>query len=220
MVLVMGGKDLPFGDLRFQAETYRRTVAPFLIDKDEVTNREYAQFLNSLPVDEREARAPRRVVGEETDRTTPLWDTAPNGDCAPPEDMAQHPVVGISLVDAEAYAAWADKRLPTREEWEFAVRGVDGRDFPFGDRLDRDACNAATGFPRAVRSYRNDRSPFGLWDMGGNVAEWIASTGTTGLVKGGSFDLPRYRASVSAIGKRPTDQPWPDLGFRCAKDFK
>jgi formylglycine-generating enzyme required for sulfatase activity len=56
--------------------------------------------------------------------------------------------------------------------------------------------------------------------MGGNVAEWIAGTGTTGIVKGGSFDLPRYRASVSAIGKRESDRPGVDLGFRCAKDVK
>jgi len=220
MEIVSGGKDLKFGDLRYQAETYRRTVQPFLIDVDEVTNEEYARFLNSLPVEERTVRAPRRMVGATEDRTTPLWDVGPDGSYNPPQDMARHPVVGISLVDAEAYAAWAGKRLPTREEWELAARGVDRRDFPFGNRLDREACNAATGFPRAVRSYRTDRSPFGLWDMGGNVAEWIAGTGTTGIVKGGSFDLPRYRASVSAIGKRPSDRPGADLGFRCAQDLK
>jgi len=220
MAVVMGGKNLAFGDLRYQAETYRRTIAPFLIDTDEVTNAEYARFLNSLPVAERPVHAPRRSVGGAGERTAPLWDAGPNGEYYPPDDMAQYPVVGISLVDAEAYAAWSGKRLPTREEWELSARGVDRRDFPFGNRLDREACNASTGFPRAIRSYRNDRSPFGLWDMGGNVAEWIASTGTTGIVKGGSFDLPRYRASVSATGKRATDRPWPDLGFRCAKDLK
>ena len=82
------------------------------------------------------------------------------------------------------------KRLPTREEWEYAARGVDGRAFPFGDRLDREACNAATGFPAAVRTFKADRSPFGLWDMGGNAAEWTAASGPVAIVKGGSFDLP------------------------------
>jgi len=220
MVPVMGGKDLSFGDVRYQTETYRRTVAPFFIDVDEVTQAEYARYLNSLPAEERPTRAPRRLVGETGDRTALLWDAGPNGEYRPPDEMARYPIIGISLVDAEAFAEWAGKRLPTREEWELAARGGDGRDFPFGDRLDVDACNAATGFPRAVRSFRDDRSPYGLWDLGGNVAEWIASTGTTGIVKGGSFDLPRYRASVSAFGKRATDRPWPDLGFRCAQDLK
>ncbi|MHC4952712.1 MAG: SUMF1/EgtB/PvdO family nonheme iron enzyme [Planctomycetota bacterium] len=220
MVPVIGGNDIVFGDLRFQAETYRQSLKPFLIDEHEVTNEQYAIFLESLPEDERRVRAPRREVGGESGRTAPLWDEGPNGRWTPAGEMLPYPVTGISLVDAEAFAAWAGKRLPTREEWEFAAHGVDGRDYPFGDRLDRGVCNAATGVPRAVRSYRGDRSPFGLWDMGGNVAEWIASTGTVGIVKGGSFDLPRYRASVAAFGRRAADRPYADVGFRCVRDLE
>jgi len=220
MVPIIGGDDLPFGDLRYQAEIYRSRLKPYLIDECEVTNREYAAFLNALPADERRARVPRRTVSGQAGRFAPLWDEQPDGTWKYADDLEQHPVAGISNVDAQRYAESVGKRLPTREEWEHAARGADGRTFPFGDRLDRDACNAATGLPAGVRTFKSDRSPFGLWDMGGNVAEWTATSGTSAIVKGGSFDLPRYRASVAAYGKRDSDKPYPDVGFRCAKDLR
>ena len=220
MVPIRGGSDLEFGDLRFQAETYRRTIKPFLIDATEVTNEMYARFLNQLPAEQRRAAVPRREIEGRPGRTDPLWNERADGNWVHPAEMAMYPVTGISMVDADRYAAWANKRLPTHEEWERAARGVDGRDFPFGDRLDREACNAATGMPAAVRTHPRDRSPFGVWDMGGNVAEWTAGAGTIGIVKGGSFDLPRYRASAAALGRLAADRPYPDVGFRCARDME
>ena len=220
MVPVMGGEALAFGDLRFQAETYRRPLKPFLIDITEVTNEAYARFLNQLPPEQRRSAVPRRELEGQPGRTDPLWNRRADGAWVHPVEMAMHPVTGISMVDAERYARWVGKRLPTHDEWERAARGVDARDFPFGDRLDREACNAATGMPAAVRSYPRDRSPFGVWDMGGNVAEWTASPGSIGIVKGGSFDLPRYRASAASLGRLNADRPFPDVGFRCAKDME
>ncbi|MHC4450239.1 MAG: SUMF1/EgtB/PvdO family nonheme iron enzyme [Planctomycetota bacterium] len=220
MVPVLGGADLAFGDLRFQAETYRKPLHSFLIDITEVTNEAYARFLNQLPPEQRRNAVPRRLIEGPPARSDPLWNRRANGDWIHPVEMATHPVTGISIVDAERFARWAGKRLPTHDEWERAARGVDDRDFPFGDRLDRRACNAATGMPAAVRAFARDRSPFGVWDMGGNVAEWTASPGSIGIVKGGSFDLPRYRASAAALGRLPADRPYPDVGFRCAKKLK
>ncbi|MHC4938831.1 MAG: SUMF1/EgtB/PvdO family nonheme iron enzyme [Planctomycetota bacterium] len=220
MVPILGGEDLPFGDLRFQAETYRRPLKPFLIDITEVTNESYARFLNQLPPEQRRGAVPRREIEGQPGRTDPLWNRRADGSWIHPVEMATHPVSGISMVDAERYARWAGKRLPTHDEWERAARGVDARDFPFGDRLDRNACNAATGMPASVRAFAQDRSPFGLWDMGGNVAEWTASPGSIGIVKGGSFDLPRYRASAASLGRLRADRPYPDVGFRCAKDLE
>jgi len=219
MVPVFGGQDLAFGDLRYQAETYRRPLKPFLIDATEVTNEDYARFLNQLPADQRRAAVPRRLLARGQGSTDPLWNEGPNGTWLHAAEMALHPVTGISMVDAERYARWAGKRLPTHDEWERAARGVDERDFPFGHRLDREACNAATGMPAPVRAHPRDRSPFGAWDMAGNVAEWTAATGSVGIVKGGSFDLPRYRANVAALGRLPADEPFADVGFRCAKDY-
>jgi serine/threonine protein kinase/formylglycine-generating enzyme required for sulfatase activity len=220
MVWIAGGEDIEFGDIRFQAETHRETLQAFLIDETEVTCSQYARYLNRLPGPQREAAAPRRVVDGQPDRVDPLWNRRVDGSWSHPVEMGQFPVVGVSVVDAERYAKWAGKRLPTRDEWERAARGLDGRDFPFGDLLDRDACNAATGMPGAVRSSPRDRSPFGVWDMGGNVAEWTASHGSVGQIKGGSFDLPRYRVAAAASGRRDADRPYPDVGFRCVKDLK
>ena len=219
MVLIAGGKDIEFGDLRYQSEPHRRALRPFLIDETEVTCAQYARYLNQLPKEYRDAAVPRRVIEGQEGRTDPLWDRRVDGTWTHAIEMSQHPVVGVSLVDAERYAEWAGKRLPTQEEWERAARGIDRREFPFGDTLDRDACNAATGMPSAVRAYPRDRSPFGVWDMGGNVAEWTASLGRIGLLKGGSFDLPRYRVAAASIGRRASDKPYPDVGFRCAKSI-
>ena len=76
-----------------------------------------------------------------------------------------------------------------------------------------------TGEVAEVGRFPRDRSPFGAFDMAGNVAEWIGGGGIEqGLIKGGSFDLPRYRAIIAAFGKRPSGRPYEDVGFRCAKD--
>ncbi|NJN14382.1 MAG: formylglycine-generating enzyme family protein [Planctomycetes bacterium] len=129
-------------------------------------------------------------------------------------------MTNISFPDARRYAAWADKRLPTAEEWEHAARGIDQRDFPFGSLLDPDACNAATGILEAVGTLTRDRSPYGIHDLAGNVAEWIASSsGETAEIRGGSFELPRYRAIAAAFERRRADDSYSDVGFRCARSL-
>jgi len=220
MVFVTGMQKMEYGDPRFQEETSRVHVGPFFLDVYEVSNAAYARFLNSLDEGYRRRSVPRRLLAGPGDRTAPTWTKQRDGTWAAPDGTGSFPVTGVSFLDAADYARWAKKRLPTPQEWELAARGVDGRDYPFGTRLDTKACNAHTRDLKPRGKYPRDLSPYGVRDMAGNVAEWTGSGGSTlATVKGGSFELPRYRAIATSFGRRRADLPCVDVGFRCAQDI-
>jgi formylglycine-generating enzyme required for sulfatase activity len=150
------------------------TLRGFRIDRTEVTNRAYAQFIaqtgHRVPT-HRYGVAEYTWIGEQ-----------------PPTEFLDHPVEGVSWSDAEAYCSWAGKRLPTEAEWEKAARGQDGRTFPWGEELDRSRANygaddglnefgdASDGWKSTapVGSYAAGVSPYGAYDMAGNLSEWVA----------------------------------------------
>jgi formylglycine-generating enzyme required for sulfatase activity len=117
----------------------------------------------------------------------------------PPRGRTQHPVVMVSLADAEAFAKWLSAqtgkawRLPSEQQWEKAARGVDGRWFPWGNEYDAVKLNSHDKGPFTtlpVASFPDGASPFGMMDAAGQVFEWTATPAGDGrsIVKGGSWD--------------------------------
>lgn len=174
------------------------TTASYRIMRDLVTNHDYARFVratgHAVPdVDQATWRGYGLIHPYDRTRRH-AW-----SDGSPPQGRARHPVVLVSRLDAEAYAAWLSGltgqrwRLPTELEWEKAARGVDGVTFPWGDAFDPAKLNSHDQGPfdtSPVDAYVSGRSPFGMRDPAGQVFEWTATRSARGrsIVKGGSWD--------------------------------
>jgi formylglycine-generating enzyme required for sulfatase activity len=198
------GKEMvrvPAGEFLCGDDKQTVSLPEFWIDKTPVTNAEYARFVAAAKY---APPAPLHWKGK-----------------TPTTEIAEHPVVYVSLEDAVAYAQWAGKRLPTEQEWEKAARGADGRLWPWGDQEPTvDLCNFGNNVggttPVGKYSPQGD-SPYGCVDMAGNVYEWTASdyNEKSKVLRGGSWlDGPKYVLAAS----RDIDNPVNRLGyngFRC-----
>lgn len=136
----------------------RELVSPFLIAETEVTNEQYREFVKAT-----RHQSPQHWEREEY-----------------PPGTATEPVTRVTWQDAEAYCKWlstqlgATVRLPTEAEWEFAARGASAARYPWGNEWKKEAARSEEtgGKVSAVKSFALNRSPFGAFDMAGNVWEW------------------------------------------------
>lgn len=204
----------------------RRFVRPvrlrrYAIDLTPVTNEQFARFVRDSRYEPRFSHNFLRH-----------W---VNG--APPTDKRDHPVVWVDLEDARAYARWAGKRLPTEAEWQYAAQGPNGYPYPWGEKFEPNRCNTGqTGKTTPVTAFPNGRSPFGCYDMCGNVWEWTESEHSDGrtrfcIIRGGSWFQAKGSNWYVDGGARPADYAtkflliWPGLdrcatiGFRCVADL-
>lgn len=194
----------------------------FLIDRYEVTNAQYAAFVKETG--HRKAGPPSRYA-KNTSRMR-----GPN-----------QPVVYVSWEDAATYCDWRGMRLPSEAEWEKAMRGTDGRLWPWGNVEILDGANWARvddGFEVAapVGRVRSDTSPYGVMDGAGNVMEWVndwylegayaeapernprsPEYGTYKVLRGAAYTSSGSDLRITARNKMPSDFRDETIGFRCAK---
>lgn len=200
----------------YMDETPQRQVylKAFYIDKHEVTNAQFLKFREAAPGPE-----PKFMDN-------------------PKFNKPDQPVVGITWQEALDYCRWLSKRLPTEQEWEKAARGTDARFYPWGKDADPGKANVrgledGTRYTAPVGEYEEGNSPYGIFDMAGNVWEWTMDWyqpyegnnfssdlyGTSlKVIKGGSWQSNMDLARAAIRGKAIPDQRQNFTGFRCARD--
>jgi formylglycine-generating enzyme required for sulfatase activity len=144
-----------------------------------------------------------------------------------------HPINGVSWTDANTYCTWSGKRLPTEEEWEYAARYDDARDYPWGSTAPNSTLanyNSNVSGTTVVGTYPSGASKLGIQDLAGNLWEWTSTwycdtppcTGTSGtyrVLRGGSWangNLASYLRAACRVNGYPSNR-FNDDGFRCAR---
>jgi len=224
MVLIEGGS-YPIGSAEGPASAqppHRVDLDPFLVDIHEVTNAQFAAFLNTLEVTaKRDVRAgelrPDDVAGPDADRS---WGGSGNDRAfiemddtdarigiaesrfTPEPGFADHPVSESTWQGAVAFCAGRDARLPTEAEWEAAARGKEGRTYPWGEAPptpEHAVFGRGRGETDPVGSHPKGATPESVFDLSGNETEWTSS-----LFKPYPYDATDGREDSNAPGERVT----------------
>ena len=220
MVLIPAGTfKMGSDDVKVEQPVHELNQPAFYIDRYEVTNALYEKFVNAAGF---KAQGDwRKYAGEK---------------------LGDHPVQNLTYADCLAYATWAGKRLPTEAEWEKAARGTKQLRYPWGPEFLPKKCNSVEEGLKsttAVGTYSADVSPYGVYDMAGNVTEWTSSPFNPypldkvvdqmslapnrrgrAMLRGGSYTTDPQGCRLTQRGTTdPKSQIaiyW--LGFRCVMD--
>jgi len=144
---------IPAGEFMYGNDKKRIYLDAYRISRTPVTNRQYKVFVD--------------VTGYAVPKHWKKYGKIPNG-------KEDHPVLYVAWDDAHAFCSWASVSLPTEQQWEKAARGIDGREYPWGNQLPTTQlcnCDGSTTTPVGRYSPQGD-SPYGVADMAGNVWEW------------------------------------------------
>lgn len=262
----VAGKTLAAERVKLPAfdEMVRIPAGPFIMGSDKKVDKnaylvEFPQrkvYLDAYEIDKYEVTTVQFLKFVLATNRNPLIDWQYDGGNFQ-ETMVSHPVMHVTWFDADAYCTWAGKRLPTEAEWEKAARGDDGRVYPWGNQMAglsranfgrtglsgpvRDRPERLLLYPPiiSVDKYENAVSPYGVFQMAGNVAEWVADwydpkyyatapdknpkgpeTGTQRSFRGGGWidSTPSVRVAQRNGTDPKTSMNW--MGFRCARDVK
>ncbi len=209
-------------------------VGGFCIDSTEVTVAQYAEFLAAPDVPDDQ---PPGCAWNKTFRPDYWWRATPFESDAglSSAEVDSMPVTVVDWCDARAFCAWAGKRLcgrvgggpslaasevsTTASEWFVACSRKGARLYPYGDDFDGTACNGVgSGHREPVASSPGCVGGYdGLFDMTGNVAEWIddCGDGSACAMMGGNFGFPQGSLHCGASDPQPGDAGYPQGGFRC-----
>jgi Sulfatase-modifying factor enzyme 1/Domain of unknown function (DUF4388) len=204
----------------------RINLRSFVIDSTEVTIWDYTDFLKAVGSDTRFDHPNQRPDKGHSNREWESYSHAAfSGENFHGVRLNPNfPAVYLDWFDAFAFARWKGRRLPTELEWEKAGRGVDGRRYPWGTDTIANAANLFGVLPSGagwteVGVWKLDRSPYGVYDMAGNVSEWTASGDGQGnpVVRGGNFrsDSGELTRRILHLSPETKDER---IGFRTARD--
>jgi formylglycine-generating enzyme required for sulfatase activity len=215
------------------------SIAPFMLSRTEVTNAEYVAFVGATGYITQAEQAGWGWVLNGTWQQVPgaNW-RQPKGPGSTIAQRFNHPVVQVSWFDAQAYCQWRGLRLPTDVEWEYAARGSGTLLYPWGNMAPRhggkqranygtDTCCAPETqdgyiFTAPVGSYPSGVSPFGAYDMAGNVWEWVADNHNHNkppdlkIVRGGGWGSDAYALRSTYREVNVPTASFDMVGFRCA----
>lgn len=185
-----------------------------------VTNDEYREWVQSGGYDDDTAWSPEGL-GWRTSAGRTWADLAADPDVGHLV-VPNQPVVGVTWYEADAYARAQRARLLTSAERRWVMRGAEKRPYPWGAPFGEGNANTreeALGRPCAIGLYRADRTPEGVWDLAGNVAEWTADgTDSRRFIHPGSWAQPSMASWAKALEMAPSETRSADLGFRLARD--